>query len=208
MHTHKHNTPWHIHTCTHSPTHPHIHTYVHTYTHAYRRMCSWHMQGEMEESGVTKDSIYRYAGGELPCTHERIVHVWFQMSMFSDIVTFLGSILEVVYAPVVDLPGAGTPPPPPPFCFFITLFSSLLTSCRYVATPGLASSARNTVRCLKPNGLGTRPRSSMPWCTYVLRSWAKFEQERSTWRSWDLQSSYIWNLQCKARRCHESPSWY
>ena len=27
------------------------------------------------------------------------------------------------------------PPPPPPFCFFITLFSSLLTCCRYVATP-------------------------------------------------------------------------
>ena len=29
--------------------------------------------------------------------------------------------------------GAGAPPP---FCFFITLFSSLLTCCRYVATPG------------------------------------------------------------------------
>ena len=56
------------------------------------------------------------------------------------------------------------PPPPPPFCFFIALFSSLPTCCRYVATPGLASSARNklTVRCLKPNGLGTRPRSSIP----------------------------------------------
>ena len=25
-------------------------------------MHSWHMQGEMEESGVTKDSIYQYAG--------------------------------------------------------------------------------------------------------------------------------------------------
>ena len=54
------------------------------------------------------------------------------------------------------------PPPPPPFCFFIALFSSLLTCCLYVATPGLASSARNTVRCLKPNGLGTRSRSSIP----------------------------------------------
>ena len=59
-------------------------------------------------------------------------------------------------------PGAGAPPPPPPFWFFITLFSSLLTSCCYIATPGLASSARNIVRCLKPNGLGTRPRSSIP----------------------------------------------
>ena len=56
--------------------------------------------------------------------------------------------------------GAGAPP----FCFFTALFSSLLTCCRYVATPDLASSARNTVRCgrcLKPNGLGTRPRSSI-----------------------------------------------
>ena len=55
------------------------------------------------------------------------------------------------------------PPPPPPFCFFTASFSSLLTCCRYVATPGLASSARNTVlassarntvRCLKPKRLG------------------------------------------------------
>ena len=35
---------------------------------------------------------------------------------------------------------------PLPFCFFTALFSSLLTCCRYVATPGLASSARNTVQ--------------------------------------------------------------
>ena len=34
--------------------------------------------------------------------------------------------------------GAGAPP----FCFFTALFSSLLTCCRYVATPDLASSAR------------------------------------------------------------------
>ena len=96
-------------------------------------------------------------------------------------------------------PGAGAPP----LCFFITLFSSLLTCCRYAATPGLASSARNIVRCLKPNGLGTRPRSSIPLCvrTYYVRE-PKFEQGRSSWRPWDLQSSYIWNLQCKARRCH------
>ena len=35
----------------------------------------------------------------------------------------------------------------------------------------LASSARNTVRCLKPNGLGTRPRSSIPLrvCAYYVR---------------------------------------
>ena len=52
-------------------------------------------------------------------------------------------------------PGAGAPPL---LLKFITLFSSLLACCRYVATPGLASSGRNTVRCLKPNGLGTRPR--------------------------------------------------
>ena len=71
----------------------------------------------------------------------------------------------------------------------------------------MASSARNIVRCLKPNGLGTRPRSSIPLRvrTYYIREWNK--QGRSSWRPWDLQSSYIWNLQCKARRCHESPSW-
>ena len=48
---------------------------------------------------------------------------------------------------------------------------SLLTCCRYVATPGLASSARTIVRCLKPNGLGTRPRSSIPLRvrTYYVR---------------------------------------
>ena len=39
-------------------------------------------------------------------------------------------------------PGAGAPPPPPPPPFASSL-SSLLTCCRYVATPGLASSARN-----------------------------------------------------------------
>ena len=52
----------------------------------------------------------------------------------------------------------------------IFLFSSLLTCCRYVATPGLASSARNIVHCLKPNCLGTRPRSSIPLCvrTYYV----------------------------------------
>ena len=78
-------------------------------------------------------------------------------------------------------PGAGSPPPPPPppFCFFTALFSSLLTCCCYVATPGLASSARNTVRCLKPNGLGTRPRSSIPLRVrmyYVReRHWSKEE---------------------------------
>ena len=120
-------------------------------------------------------------------------------------------------------PGAGAPP----FCFFTALFSSLLTCCRYVATPGLASSARNTVRCLKPNGLGTRPRSSIPLRvrTYYVRerNLSKEEAHGVVWRSqtlpceglaapdyswlpWDLQSSYIWNLQCKVRRCHESPS--
>ena len=52
----------------------------------------------------------------------------------------------------------------------IFLFSSLLTCCRYVATPGLASSARNIVHCLKPNCLGTRPQSSIPLCvrTYYV----------------------------------------
>ena len=52
----------------------------------------------------------------------------------------------------------------------IFLFSSLLTCCRYVATPGLASSAHNIVHCLKPNCLGTRPRSSIPLCvrTYYV----------------------------------------
>ena len=52
----------------------------------------------------------------------------------------------------------------------IFLFSSLLTCCRYVATPGLAFSARNIVHCLKPNCLGTRPRSSIPLCvrTYYV----------------------------------------
>ena len=71
----------------------------------------------------------------------------------------------------------------------------------------MASSARNIVRCLKPNGLGTRPRSSIPLRvrTYYIRE--RNKQGRSSWRPWDLQSSYIWNLQCKARRCHESPSW-
>ena len=117
---------------------------------------------------------------------------------------------------------------PPPFCFFTALFSSLLTCCRYVATPGLASSARNTVRCLKPNDFGTRPRSSIPLRvrTYYVRkrNLSKEEAHGVVWRSqtflceglaapdyswlpWDLQSSYIWNLQCKAGRCHESPSW-
>ena len=52
----------------------------------------------------------------------------------------------------------------------IFIFSSLLTCCHYVATPGLASSARNIVHCLKPNCLGTRPRSSIPLCvrTYYV----------------------------------------
>ena len=52
----------------------------------------------------------------------------------------------------------------------IFLFSSLLTCCCYVATPGLASSAHNIVHCLKPNCLGTRPRSSIPLCvrTYYV----------------------------------------
>ena len=93
----------------------------------------------------------------------------------------------------------------------IFLFSSLLTCCRYVATPGLASSARNIVHCLKPNCLGTRPRSSIPLCvrTYYVceRNLSKEEAHGGpAWQAWDLQSSYIWNLQCKARRCHESPS--
>ena len=97
------------------------------------------------------------------------------MSQSSLIVTFLGVIVGQSHQYVRGgsmgggggggggggASGAGAPPP---FCFFITLFSSLPTCCRYVATPGLASSARNklTVRCLKPNGLGTRPRSSIP----------------------------------------------
>ena len=57
------------------------------------------------------------------------------------------------------------------------------------------------------NSLGTRPRSSIAMFKYVLHvARAKFEQERSTWWPLDLQSSYIWNLQCKAQRCHESLS--
>ena len=63
--------------------------------------------------------------------------------------------------------GGGHPglPPPPPFASSSLYFSSLLTCCRYVVTPGLASSARNIVRCLKLNCLGTRPRSIplRPW---------------------------------------------
>ena len=57
----------------------------------------------------------------------------------------------------------------------------------------MASSARNIVRCLKPNGLGTRPRSSIPLRvrTYYVRE--RNKQGRSSWRPWDLQSSYIWN---------------
>ena len=57
---------------------------------------------------------------------------------------------------------------------------SLLTCCRYVATPGLASSARTIVRCLKPNGLGTRPRSSLPLRvrTYYVRE-RKLSKEES-----------------------------
>ena len=43
----------------------------------------------------------------------------------------------------------------------------------YVATPSLVSSACNTVRCLKPNGLGTRPQSSIPYnYVYVRISYA------------------------------------
>ena len=47
------------------------------------------------------------------------------------------SLLHTLCPTGADLAGA----PPPPFCFFTALFSSLLTCCRYVATPGLASSA-------------------------------------------------------------------
>ena len=44
----------------------------------------------------------------------------------------------------------------------------------YIATPGLVSLARNTMRCLKPNSLGTRPRSSIPYnYVYVRISYAR-----------------------------------
>ena len=104
----------HHHTFTHAHIHPHTHTYTHTYmpTHTHTDVCTADMPTHTHTDVCTAD-ICRVKwrslawprtvstgmqGGELLCTHEGIVHVWFQMSMVSDIVTFLGSILEVVCA--------------------------------------------------------------------------------------------------------------
>ena len=116
-----------------------------------------------------------------------------------------GEYGEVANHLVADLGGGGGGGTP--LCFFITLFSSLLTCCRYVATrtPGLASSARNIVRCLKPNGLGTRPRSSIPLCvpTYYVRERNLSKEEA---HGGPETCNPRTNLQCKVQRCHESPS--
>ena len=49
---------------------------------------------------------------------------------------------------LIQGPASPPPPPPPPLCFFITLFSSLLTCCRYVATPGLAWPPQLVIPCV------------------------------------------------------------
>ena len=61
-------------------------------------------------------------------------------------------------------PGAGAPPLLLLHRFIFLLTNLLPLRCN-------SSSARKTVRCLKPNGLGTRPRSSIPLrvCTYYVR---------------------------------------
>ena len=77
--------------------------------------------------------------------------------------------------------------------------NNFVTKTIFVATPGLVSSARNTVRCLKPNGLGTRPRSSI--YVYVRFSYARERNlsKKKHMAAPGLQSSYTWNLQYKAR---------
>ena len=75
-----------------------------------------------------------------------------------------------MHSTVADLGGEhrGLVPPPPPLLLlhhFIFLLTNLLP-LRCNSWLGL-----NIVRCLKPNGLGTRPRSSIPLrvCTYCVR---------------------------------------
>ena len=96
-------------------------------------------------------------------------------------------------------------------CFWALKFPYYLTGADLGgggATPGLASSARNTVRCLNPNGLGTRPRSSITLRvrTYYVRE-RNFSKEEAHGGPGTCNPRTSGNLQCKARRCHESPSW-
>ena len=113
--------------------------------------------------------------------------------------------------------GFGRTPPPPSYSWInkeLTLLSTrynfkplyvAVTSIegniehRYIATPGWNQTAWERDHDL----VYLRVRM---YCV----EWAKFEQETEAHGGPGsiLQSFYIWNLQCKARRCHESPSWY